>query len=373
MIVNTRDSVIGVVKENEDRLRFSGVETETAKVSVDNTSKEIKVDVLVKNIIGTDTDKAYPGVRGLAQEEILTAEIERAKKSEKELETSLTYADAILQKNIDAHVAAVDSRFVEIQKFVDHELDELDTSLSLLESKTKKSLSALAAEMKQSDASLSDDIDTLGDKVSSEIKQLQNDKSDKDHTHELSDILDYASSISEFDASIKQHVASNYVTKETFESDLSSLSEYSEETYSTKKDVSDKLDVVHEALNSISGLTVKTFNQITDELLRLDSNVLTSAAEIDTLQDTVDTLTSSKSDTTHNHNIENLEGYASLFDKFVTHIPSQYITEEELNKALDDSIGNIDFSDFVEKDNLTSLFLSKVNSIGGCTSADFKV
>lgn len=325
MIMNTRDSVIGVVKENEDRLRFSGVETETAKVSVDNTSKEIKVDVLVKNIIGTDTDKAYPGVRGLAQEEILTAEIERAKKSEKELETSLTYADTVLQKNVDAHAAAVDSRFVEIQKFVDHELDELDTSLSLLESKTKKSLSALSAEMKQSDAS------------------------------------------------IKQHVASNYVTKETFESDLSSLSEYSEETYSTKKDVSDKLDVVHEALHGISDVTVKTFNQITDELLRLDSNVLTSAAEIDTLQDTVDTLTSTKSDTTHNHNIENLEGYASLFDKFVTHIPSQYITEEELNKALDDSIGNIDFSDFVEKDNLTSLFLSKVNSIGGCTSADFKV
>jgi hypothetical protein len=384
MVMNTRDSVYAVVKENEERLHFKGVETETAEVSVDNSTKEIAVDVLVENILGTEKNKAYPGVRGLLQEDILSAEIDRAKTSEKSIKAELNHTRYALQQHMNDQAEELNNRVTELQKHVDSEFDRVDDDISKLTEKTENSLFKLSSEMRLADTelhdnlqtlqeNLSDDIDKLNNRVRVEFNRLQEEKSDKGHTHELVDITDYANFMSEFDSSIKQHVENYYVTKDTFESSLKDLSDYSDETYSTKKDVSQKISIVNAGIQSIAEVVSHDFDLLTTDVNRINVNVQNADAEIQVLKKDVKNLDETKSETTHNHNIENLEGYNSLFDKFVTHIPSEYITEAELNKALDDSIGNIDFSAFVEKNDLTSLFLSKVNSIGGCTSADFKI
>lgn len=249
MIKNTRESVYGVVKENEQRLKFSGLETETAKVSVDNENKTISVDVLTENLIGTDAGKAYPGYRGLLQEEILRAEIERAKASENDILSKSDAADEKIQSKVDEHIAASSEEISSLKKSIedtDSKIQELsesvdDVAQSVFDANsqdyyTKTEIDNTFSSV-QSDISntyttkneMSDAIEASANTLSETFEKALSGKSDTGHTHEISSLKGYDEIIVKIpDEYVKEDELTSVLADYTKTADLSSYATKSE-------------------------------------------------------------------------------------------------------------------------------------------------
>lgn len=64
MVMNKKKQVFGVVENVEENKDYTGVKTKTANVTVDNTSREISVDVDFSSMLGETNQTAYPGHLG---------------------------------------------------------------------------------------------------------------------------------------------------------------------------------------------------------------------------------------------------------------------------------------------------------------------
>lgn len=150
MSVKTKDEIYGVVQKAQSaKTDYTGLTTETASVSVNNTNKTISVDVNFQSALGTTGSTAYPGSEGAANRAAilqirknLQEEIDRATSKELELKHSIDHnmfelvsAHEVLQEAIDAEqlrAAQVEGKIIE-------NLSELrDTTTSSIEDVLEK-------------------------------------------------------------------------------------------------------------------------------------------------------------------------------------------------------------------------------------------
>lgn len=84
-----REPIYGVVRDKQKSIYYTGLETPTATVLVDNDRREIAVNVNVVNILGTTPNTAFPGDYGALLAQNLDAEIARSTETDTQHEESL--------------------------------------------------------------------------------------------------------------------------------------------------------------------------------------------------------------------------------------------------------------------------------------------
>ena len=96
MIMNNKNRVFGTVESVEENKDYIGLETDTAKVTVNNTDRTISVDVDARYNLGETPDTAYPGDKGAETRRLavgllntLDAETIRSKDADRELTTRI--------------------------------------------------------------------------------------------------------------------------------------------------------------------------------------------------------------------------------------------------------------------------------------------
>lgn len=82
--------IFGHVQDVTKSGYYTGVETNTIDVNVDNDKREISANLLIDNILGVTSDTAFPGDYGQRVAEDVTEEIARAKDAEARLEKQLS-------------------------------------------------------------------------------------------------------------------------------------------------------------------------------------------------------------------------------------------------------------------------------------------
>ena len=96
MVMNNNKKAFGVVQSSEENKDYTGVSTETAVVNVNNTTRQISVDVNFRGMLGTSEGTAYPGYLGAQLSEVayealssVSIESERAKTAEEKISQRL--------------------------------------------------------------------------------------------------------------------------------------------------------------------------------------------------------------------------------------------------------------------------------------------
>ena len=201
MVMNKKKQVFGVVEKVEENKDYTGVKTKTANVTVDNTSREISVDVDFSSMLGETNQTAYPGHLGaqtrrfvLKAMDDVSSETDRATEAEKRLEELIAdtawdidlgdsevksklydeinrskLAEKQLQLNIDNLSKSTDSKFNNIQNSIDNLSEEVTKQDNKLELK----IIQLQQDAQKSDELLQDNINKLSSHVDTENKRIE--------------------------------------------------------------------------------------------------------------------------------------------------------------------------------------------------------
>lgn len=201
MVMNKKKQVFGVVEKVEENKDYTGVKTKTANVTVDNTSREISVDVDFSSMLGETNQTAYPGHLGAqtrrfvlkAMDEV-SSETARAMEAEERLEELIAdtawdialgdsevksklydeinrskLAEIQLQLNIDNLDKSTDSKFNNIQDSIVNLSEEVSNQDNKLELK----IIQLQQDAQKSDELLQDNINKLSSHVDTENKRIE--------------------------------------------------------------------------------------------------------------------------------------------------------------------------------------------------------
>lgn len=214
MVINHNKQVFGTVEEPRKEATYQGLETNTAKVTVNNTERTIKVDVNYDGMLGETADKAYPGHLGVQTRNIaiqaenrVAEETERAINAENtlrreirenndqfiiadsELSTSIkeetqraqaaekTLLNNIseLQKDIDTSVTDISSDILVVSNEFDNKLSQQKDEILGTIDRTKEELEFSNVTLSNT---LSKKIETLSTKTSESIQDVNNNLSD---------------------------------------------------------------------------------------------------------------------------------------------------------------------------------------------------
>ena len=192
MVMNKKKQVFGVVENVEENKDYTGVKTKTANVTVDNTSREISVDVDFSSMLGETNQTAYPGHLGAqtrrfvlkAMDEV-SSETARAMEAEERLEELIAdtawdialgdsevksklydeinrskLAEIQLQLNIDNLDKATDSKFNNIQNSIVNLSEEVTKQDNLIKEDLAESKTDLLQTIDRTNTQLSKRIDT---------------------------------------------------------------------------------------------------------------------------------------------------------------------------------------------------------------------
>ena len=105
MIMNRKNPIYGTVTQPEDKNKYTGVQTDTATVTVNNVERTIAVDVDFKDLLGSTHDKAYPGNLG-AQNRALVINAARATEEQGK---ELVAVESRLRKELYTEIQEADS------------------------------------------------------------------------------------------------------------------------------------------------------------------------------------------------------------------------------------------------------------------------
>ena len=175
MVMNNKKTVFGVV-ENID---YSGVQTDTAKVSVDNVNREIKVDVDFSGMLGETNKTAYPGHEGklnrkliIDVEEQIAAETSRAKGAERDLEEiiqdvawDITVGDSRILTKLNDETTRATAAETQLQKHI----EEVSQQLVDSDTATEAHLNDLTVKLAQQSEELSNIVDEVNNSLSKDI------------------------------------------------------------------------------------------------------------------------------------------------------------------------------------------------------------
>lgn len=88
MVMNKK-AIYGVVQDVDKPTYYTGLETDTATVTVDNERREISVDVHLSDFTGTAEGQAYPGPLGALLATNLQSEVQRSTEEDKQLQDAI--------------------------------------------------------------------------------------------------------------------------------------------------------------------------------------------------------------------------------------------------------------------------------------------
>ena len=89
MVMNKK-AIYGVVQDVDKPTYYTGLETDTATVNVDNERREISVDVHLSDFTGTAEGQAYPGPLGALLATNLQSEVQRSTEEDEQLQAEIT-------------------------------------------------------------------------------------------------------------------------------------------------------------------------------------------------------------------------------------------------------------------------------------------
>ena len=255
MVMNKQKQVFGVVEKVEENKDYTGVKTATADVSVNNTTREISVDVDFSAMLGDTNKTAYPGHLGAQTRQLLMEDIEalerekqRALAAEEELEELIS--------DVAWDIELGDSK-------VKEKVYAEEARATLAEQNLHEELLDFRAETSNNLQTVSDSVEHLKDYVDTADKKLQNiiaanaascatnlDKLSKDVTKQISTL------------------------DKTLSSELSSLSTALDETYAqTQEDI-------QQLQNKIKQEIQISIEQLEDKDTKIIASVETLQSEV---------------------------------------------------------------------------------------------
>ena len=176
MIMNKKREVFGVVENVDENKDYTGVKTDTAEVHVDNTTREISVDVDIRPMLGETPDSAYSGYLGAQSRKLLMqniaaldAEVARAITAEDEL--AETIADTAWDseqraRRLDTKISEETARAIAAESSLSDRVDDVHAELSTASDRFDTNISHL-------EATTSEKITSLEETFSKDILELQ--------------------------------------------------------------------------------------------------------------------------------------------------------------------------------------------------------
>lgn len=186
MIVNKVDSVYGVVKQADPKYYYTGINTDTTSITIDNKDKFIKVDVNTENLLGEDHTKAYPGDKGSrnrrdidALSSELYSEIERSKDLDKSLDEYVTLVQNDLSNKLSAAITSVSidlqnetSRATNSENNLKQQIKILSDNVDLKFIETVATIQALETHVTEQESKFDQSLETLSDNIVSTENRL---------------------------------------------------------------------------------------------------------------------------------------------------------------------------------------------------------
>lgn len=270
MVMNNRkqNNIFGVVEKTEKDNNYTGVKTKTANVTVDNVDRKISVDVDLSSILGENSNSAYPGHLGVQARRL-----------------ALNALEAVEMEQARAEKA---------EESISEEIRDLIWEFEVGDNEIRAELNAEKARAITAEQLLSDSIDTVkndyADKQYVEQKIIEYNKLSK----RLADYIDVDRNIVVIEG-VEQAPIENVVY--------------------LVKDYTNTGEVTYKQYTTIDGKLTLVGNTNID--LTDYSTIKYVDAEVDKVE-------------------KKLDNYAKKSDipdvsSFISSIPSEYITEEELD------------------------------------------
>lgn len=311
MVMNKKKQVFGVVEKVEENKDYTGVKTKTANVTVDNTSREISVDVDFSSMLGETNQTAYPGHLGAqtrrfvlkAMDEV-SSETARAMEAEERLEELIAdtawdialgdsevksklydeinrskLAEIQLQLNIDNLDKSTDSKFNNIQDSIVNLSEEVTNQDNLIKEELAESKTDLLQTIDRTNEQLSKRIDI-------EVLELHN----KIDTTRTNLETDFNTQMSELDSTVQ----SNFDELQSKIQDSSiqtqeSITKLQSDVQQAVEDVIQHSDSEDNKLE-LQIIQLQQDTQKSDELLQDNINKLSSYVDTENkrIEDTID-------------------------------------------------------------------------------------
>lgn len=201
MIMNRKKEVFGVVENVDKNKDYTGVKTDTAEVRVNNTTREISVDVDIRPMLGETPDSAYSGYLGAQSRRLLMqniaaldAEVDRAITAEDELAETIAdtaWDSAQRARRLDTKILEETARATAAENSLSDRVDDIDKKFTDASSGITNSIGDLKIHVDTADASLQEEIDNLHNNTSNrfvdidtQINTIEQDYAEKTYVHE---------------------------------------------------------------------------------------------------------------------------------------------------------------------------------------------
>lgn len=322
MVLNTdkKENIFGTVRTVEEDIIYKGLETDTAKVTVNNTKREISVEVNVQNLLGFTPTTAYPGNQGLQDKELayqamdlVEVERDRAKEAERLLRVQLNKTNDTLDsvtEQLNLEITSETHRAItaeeELKEVIENLRVESKNDLDILSDNVEK----LYEHVDSTDSAIREELDQSNVDLQKQITQLDNKTTESDETLKLSinsldtkvdnnfsrvqqDILDTSTRfydvVTNLENTTSEKLAEETEAREIAIEDVSSKLERavedlitrSDNLYETKEVVKDKIDQVESSIDTLNTNIVKTIEDLSDHVNTQDTLIFES---IDTIK-----------------------------------------------------------------------------------------
>ena len=311
MVLNTdkKENIFGTVRTVEEDIIYKGLETDTAKVTVNNTKREISVEVNVQNLLGFTPTTAYPGNQGLQDKELayqamdlVKVERDRAKEAERLLRVQLNKTNDTLDsvtEQLNLEITSETHRAItaeeELKESIEslrveskNDLDILSDNVEKLYEHVDSTDSAIREELYQSNVDLQKQITQLDNKTTESDETLKlsinslDTKVDNNFSRVQQDILDtstrFYDAVTNLENTTSEKLAEETEARETAIEDLITRSD---NLYETKEVVKDKIDQVESSIDALNTNIVKTIEDLNDHVNTQDNLIFES---IDTIK-----------------------------------------------------------------------------------------
>lgn len=369
MVMNKQKQLFGVVDNVEENKDYTGVKTETAEVKVNNTKREISVDVDFQSMLGETNKTAYPGDLGAQTRHLLMTNIDNL---EKETQRAVSAEENLnnLIEDVDWKVELGDSRvreklyaeadrakaaeqqlstdITDLAEVVQTNKSTLQLQIKELGNTTNSKLNEYSKESAQRDVELHNRINVLAtdtkvetDKLQKSINYITENYADKPYVYEqliefnklhkqIADGIDISNNTVVIDG-VSQPAQNNviYLVKELLDS---------EEIYNQYTLIDNILTFIGSSKIDLSDYATKTY--VDNKISKID---LSDYATLDYVSEQIESIPEVY-----------LTPYAKLTDipdvsEFINEIPPEYITEKELEEK-----------EFLTKELASSDFATKI-------------
>lgn len=352
MVMNSKNKVFGVVESAEENKDYTGVKTDTAEVTVNNVTREIKVDVDFYSMLGETNKTAYPGHEGklnrvliLTAEEDIRKETVRAKEAEESLTqliqdvswdidvgdsivVSKVYAEtdrakaaeaklqediARLDTKIDDNSIKTTSRLEKLSADLNKKIEDTDSRLQESDTEILKKLNLIDRSYKSADKSIQESISNIEENYA-EKSYVYEQLIEFNKLHkQIADSIDLDNNTVVIEG-VSQPAQGNviYLVKQIINE---------EEIYSQYTIINDKLTFIGSSKIDLSDYATKTY--VDNKVQAID---LSPYATTEFVTEQIEAIPE-----------VDLTDYAKLSDipdvsEFINEIPPEYITETELDE-----------------------------------------